>query len=176
MKKLFFLISGAALFLLACAGLFYFHFNHHPDAEKKFLSAIESAFENGESIVFIKDITPFQWDKVCYLGPYSKNKQTSIHRLQTYIDVDISDHFDEIPVTSEGGRYKSSFVFIREESITNVLKLKTTYLKINGDHAVFRFPENRNYKRTCMDRDKAYMKFEHFLTTNSTAVIINDQS
>jgi hypothetical protein len=175
MQKPVLFISGLAFFLISCIGSFYFHFNHHPKTEKRFLSSIESAFENGENIVFIRDVTPFQWDKVCYLGPHSKNKKTSIHRLQTFIDADITEHFDEIPNLSEGGTYKGSFVFISDGLITNILNLKTTYLKVNGEYVVFRFPSDRNYKRTCMDNDKAHMKYEHFLKTNSTAVIINDQ-
>jgi len=69
-------ISIIILIVLSVLGLLFYKYAYYPylslnSSEKHFYRELNKKLKNGETEIYIKNLTDFEWDQVCFLGSYS---------------------------------------------------------------------------------------------------------
>lgn len=138
-KRDWFLLASATLVFFLIGGAYSIMFKND------FWATLEKKFKDGETSVYLKEITDFNWDLVCVVPPYALDLgENRDQRIKEYIQGDISRLKNKIPILNQDNAY--IFVFIKNDVAVNVEKkgrsfyLQTSYTSncISSDKAIFR--------------------------------------
>ena len=81
--------------------------------EKELYKKVETKIDQGETIIYIKDVTVFNWDAVCFLGSYATGPSGG-ENLSELANVDLSKNIGEFPVLDDDGKWVLMFTMNRE--------------------------------------------------------------
>lgn len=124
-------------FIVITVVLTYFSFFYVPKSESLFINKIKSSYENNDLPLQVKDITDFEWDRLCVLHEWSITPETTISELEERYDIDFSTYKGRLP-NMEGHRaipypyVTVGLVFSRDRKIVKFLKFKFPFFDING--------------------------------------------
>lgn len=103
------IIAGAAI-LLAGAAAGFNVFSHNP-----FWEAIENSIASGKGRVRFQEVTPFEWDTVCILPPYTVGIKKRQNQASELLPPDVRYNANDLPeIDADGGWL---FAFISKDSL-----------------------------------------------------------
>lgn len=174
MNKKHLLLIGAMVFIFGIVGWYYLTYSLQGRLESRFLQALENSFQDSQQGVFLKNTTDFSWQIVCYLGPYSKQKNTTLYNIQRRVAADISTQFEQIPNLSDSGQYYQVLIFIDKDKVSKILKLKRYSINIDGEGYILRISSKKNEADSCFTDELARVFIKQSSVPRRGVLILTD--
>ncbi len=106
-----------------------------------FWRKVDHAIKAGQTEVYLKDVTNFEWDSVCVLPPYALSVGGAGARTKQYIKADLGDYSKKVPLLNSDNAW--AFAFIKNGIVVKIFRKGRSYYLRPA------------YNENCMPKEKA---------------------